>query len=144
MRTTGLSSSTIAVDPHQILTPTSGSIIDALKQPSIEGKLEVEVRKFCLEFESESGSKLTVLQQTLFSPKLSAASPKFVMAFKLGPKSEVVRVPRPLISLHDYGRCGLQELSSDQSDLQRDPTMKKMAQMIESKIGRYFETKIPA
>ena len=63
------------------------------------------------------------------------------MTFKLGPKSDVVAVPSALMSLHDYGSCGLEDLSSDPADQVRDATISKMSHIIEPNIGRFFPGK---
>ena len=63
------------------------------------------------------------------------------MTFKLGPKSDVVAVAPTLMSLHDYGSCGLEDLSSDPADQVRDATIAKMSHIIEPNIGRFFAAK---
>ena len=133
------SASTVVVEPHQILTPTSGSIIEVIKRPQMQGKLEVDVLKFCPEFESQSGPKLVSQQLTIFSKKLSTESPKFSFTFKLGPKSDVVIVPATLMSLHDYGHCSLDDLSPDKSDQVQDLTISKMSHVIDSNIAKFFK-----
>jgi len=133
-----MSSATIVVEPHQILTPTAGSIVEVIKRPQMEGKLEVEVLRFCPEFESKTGPKLVSQQLTFFSKKLSSESQKFSFTFKLGPKSDVVSVPVTLMSLHDYGHCNLDDLSPDESDKVEDLTISKMSHVIDPNIGKFF------
>jgi len=101
------------------------------------------VLKFCAELESNSGPKLICQQQTTYSRKLSSESPKFVMTFRLGPKSEVVAVPPTLMALHDYGHCGLEDLPADPDDRVTDGTISKMSHVIDPNIGRFFTNKKP-
>jgi hypothetical protein len=96
------------------------------------------VRKFCSELESNPGPKLTSQQQTLYSAKLSSESEKFSAAFRLGPESGVVSVPASLMSLHDYGPCGLDNLSPDPGDAVRDSTLSAMSHIIDANIAKFF------
>ena len=141
LRTSGLASTAVVLEPYQILTPGSGSILQVLKKPEINGKLELDVLRFCPEFETEIGPKLVALQQIRYSKKLSSLSSKFVMAHHLGPNSGVVSVPRSLMSVHDYGHCNLDDLSPVPQDVILDQTMSSMKQNFESKIGQYFASK---
>ena len=134
LRTSGLASTAVVLEPYQILTPGSGSILQVLKKPGINGKLELDVLRFCPEFETETGPKLVALQQIRYSKKLSSLSSKFVMAHKLGPNSGVVSVPRSLMSVHDYGHCNLDDLSPDPQDVILDKTRSSMKQNFETKI----------
>jgi hypothetical protein len=128
------------LEPYQILTPGSGSILQVLKEPGINGKLEIDILRFCPELESETGPKLIALQQTRYSKKLSSLS-KFVVTHQLGPKSQVVSVPRSLMSVYDYGHCNLDELSSEPDDVVVDKTMSSLAHAFETKLGQYFVAK---